>query len=257
MDLLVDPYFRGWLRSGGTDLTKISPSAEPGWEAFKLLRQAIEDQRFSGAYQCIRRGILQLYGIDLDKLNRQTAGQLDSMIAERYQDPFRCCYKTAMQRAHFSELVRIVHPEFYVSDANPETAAEEKAFTHTLMRIDPFLDLTDSSSPRYKAMAAMAHVEPADAASWRTFLRNIFDRAAAQGALGIKQLQAYRRNLDYQPRVDSDVRWSAQLTPAETTIFQDWVMHECCRLADERGWPTKPMWAQIICHSRSLCHSGR
>ena len=236
MDLLLDPYFRGWLRSGGTDLTKISPSAEPGWEAFKLLRQAIEDQRFSGAYQCIRRGILQLYGIDLDKLNRQTAGQLDSMIAERYQDPFRW-YKTVMRRAHFSELIRIVHPEFYVSGANPETAAEEKTFTHTLMRIDPFLDLTDSSSPRYKAMAAMAQVEPADAASWRVFLRNIFDRAAAQGALGIKQLQAYRRNLDYQPRADGDVRWSGQLTPAETTVFQDWVMHECCRLADERGWP--------------------
>jgi predicted TIM-barrel fold metal-dependent hydrolase len=236
MDLLLDPYFRGWLRSAGTDLTKIVPSAEPGWKAFQVLRQAIEDQRFTGAYQCIRRGILQLYGIDLDRLDEQTAGQLDSRIAERYQDPFRW-YKTAMQRAHFSELIRIVHPEFYVSDANPKTAAEEKAFTHTIMRIDPFLDLTDSSSPRYKAMAAMAQVEPRDATTWRAFLRNIFNRAAAQRALGIKQLQAYRRNLDYQVRADGDVRWSGQLTPAETSVFQDWVMHECCRLADERGWP--------------------
>jgi predicted TIM-barrel fold metal-dependent hydrolase len=236
MDLLLDPYFRGWLRSGGTDLTKISPSSVPGWESFMLLRQAIEDQRFTGGYQCIRRGILQLYGTDLGKLNRQTAGQLDSMIAERYQNPFRW-YKTAMQRAHFSELIRIVHPEFYVSDQNPATAAEEKAFTHTLMRIDPFLDLTDSSSPRYRAMSAMAQVEPADAASWRAFLRNIFDRAAARGALGIKQLQAYRRNLDYRLRTDGEVRWSGRLTPAETTVFQDWVMHECCRLADERSWP--------------------
>jgi predicted TIM-barrel fold metal-dependent hydrolase len=236
MDLLLEPYFRGWLRNGGADLTKIAPSAEPGWETFNLLCAAIEDQRFTGVYQCTRRGILQLYGIDLDKLNRQTAGQLDSMIAAHYQDPFRW-YKTAMQRAHFSELIRIVHPEFYVSDANPQTAAEEKAFTHTLMRIDPFLDLTDSTAPRYKALAAMAQAEPADAASWRTFLRNIFDRAAAQGALGIKQLQAYRRNLDYQPRADGEVRWSGERTAAETTVFQDWVMHECCRLADERGWP--------------------
>ena len=73
MDLLLEPYFRGWLRNGGADLTKIAPSAEPGWETFNLLCAAIEDQRFTGVYQCTRRGILQLYGIDLDKLNRQTA----------------------------------------------------------------------------------------------------------------------------------------------------------------------------------------
>jgi hypothetical protein len=98
-------------------------------------------------------------------------------------------------------------------------------FSHRINNIPP-----KNRQPR-------AQIEPADAASWRTFLRNIFDRAAAQGALGIKQLQAYRRNLDYQPRADGDLRWSGQRTPAETTVFQDWVMHECCRLADERGWP--------------------
>jgi hypothetical protein len=164
MDLLLDPYFRGWLRSGGTDLTKISPSAEPGWESFKLLRQAIEDQRFTGAYQCIRRGILQLYGIDLDKLNRQTAGQLDSMIAKRYQDPFRW-YKTAMQRAHFSELIRIVHPEFYVSDVNPETAAEEKAFTHTLMRIDLFTAFQEQLGLKLNSTKALVEVVVIDKVS--------------------------------------------------------------------------------------------
>ena len=32
MDLVLDPYFRGWLRDAGADLTRISPSAEPGWD---------------------------------------------------------------------------------------------------------------------------------------------------------------------------------------------------------------------------------
>jgi len=39
MDLLLEPYFRGWLTAGGTDLTTLSVS---GWEAFTLLRPALE-----------------------------------------------------------------------------------------------------------------------------------------------------------------------------------------------------------------------
>ena len=56
-------------------------------------------------------------------------------------------------------------------EANPEAAAEEKAFTHTIMRIDPFLDPLDPDSPRRRALTAVAGVEPA---------------AAAGGARGIK-----------------------------------------------------------------------
>src|SRR5664279_2885615 len=101
---------------------------ESGWEAFQLLRPALEVQRFTGVYQCTRRGILKLYGVDLDRLDQRRAVALDSAIASRYADPFPW-YKAAMAQAHFSELIRIVHPEFYASQANPETAAEEKAFT--------------------------------------------------------------------------------------------------------------------------------
>jgi predicted TIM-barrel fold metal-dependent hydrolase len=244
MDLLLEPYFGGWLADGGTDLTTFSARGlafrdlvrESGWEAFSLLRPALERHRFTGVYQCTRRGIMQLYGIDLDRLNQRTAATLDSAIASRYANPFPW-YKTAMRQAHFSELIRIVHPEFYANEANPETAAEEKSFTHTIMRVDPFLELIHGDSPRRRALTAIAGVEPVDAVTWRAFLRAIFNRADAQGAVGIKQLQAYRRSLEYLPRADAEVRWSGKRAPAETTAFQDWVMHECCKLAEERRWP--------------------
>ncbi|MEO8125471.1 MAG: amidohydrolase family protein [Bryobacteraceae bacterium] len=237
MDLVLEPYFRGWLAAGGADLAAVRDRMRgPGWEAFTLLRPALADQRFTGVYQCTRRGILQLYGADLDKLDQRGATALDEAVAARYADPFPW-YRNAMRQAHFSDLIRVVHPEFYASAANPQTAVEEKAFTHTVMRIDPLLELADTGSARGRALAAIAGVEPADAATWRAFLRAIFDRAAAAGALGIKQLQAYRRSLEYLPRADGDVRWSGKRTAEETTVFQDWVMHECCKLAEERGWP--------------------
>jgi len=48
-------------------------------------------------------------GIDLDRLNKRGAATLDSAVASRYANPFPW-YKTAMRQAHFSELIRIVHP---------------------------------------------------------------------------------------------------------------------------------------------------
>ncbi len=209
---------------------------ESGWEAFSLLRPALEQHRYTGVYQCTRRGILQLYGVDLDRLDKQSAWKLDAAVASRYAKLFEW-YKTAMREARFSQLIRIVHPEFYATDESLGSAAQERSFTHTIMRIDPFLDLGNEDSPRRRALARIAGVEPVDPASWREFLRALFERAARQRARGIKQLQAYRRNLEYLPRTDSEVRWTGKRTAAEVTVFQDWVMHECCKLADDYNWP--------------------
>lgn len=244
MDLLLEPYLRGWLSRAGTDLAVLSASGKPltelvgesGWEAFSSLRPALERHRYTGVYQCTRRGILQLYGIDLDQLDRRSAKALDEAVSSRYSKLFGW-YKTAMRRAHFSKLIRIVHPEFYAGDETSESAAEERSFTDTIMRIDPFLGLGNEDSPRRRALASIAGVEPADAATWREFLRALFARAARKGARGIKQLQAYRRSLEYLPRSDSEVRWLGKRTPAEVTVFEDWVMHECCKLAEEYAWP--------------------
>lgn len=244
LDLLLEPYLNGSLREGGAEISKLSSGGktfgelrrESPWAAFQLLRPALEPHRFTGMYQCTRRGILQFYGFDLDRLDRSTSSALDEAVAARYDRLFPW-YRTAMRKAGFSELIRPVHPEYYASSANADSSAEERAFTHTVMRIDPMVQLSDAATPRYRSLAAAAQVEPGDAASWRRFLRALFDRAAAQGCLGIKQLQAYRRTLEYLPRADAEVRWSGQRTPAERVVFEDWVVHECCKLAEERGWP--------------------
>jgi predicted TIM-barrel fold metal-dependent hydrolase len=146
-------------------------------------------------------------------------------------------YREAMRRCHFTELIRPVHPEYCVRDASPETAQEERAFTHTVLRIDPFLDLWPRECPRRTVLAEIAGVTPVDAATWRAFLAKTFEIAAQKGCVGIKQLQAYTRTLEFIPREDGDVVWTGALSPIEVRAFQDWVVHECCRLANERGWP--------------------
>ena len=244
LDLLLDPYFGGCLWMAGEDWgvwasesgeTDFWPWARMHHEAvWAKLWPAIERQRFVGMFQCIRRGVLALYDVDLAE--GPPPEDLNAAIAKNYEHIFDW-YQTVMGRAHFTKLIRPVHPEFYIREESPDHARRERAFTHTVMRIDPLLEFWPEACPRRDALAANVRVIPKNAESWRAFIAAVFDLAADRGALGIKQAQAYSRTLEFLPREDREVQWSGDLTPEHVRTFQDWVVHECCRQAEQRGWP--------------------
>lgn len=231
-DLVIDPYLRGVLLSSGTDRTSL---ARDGWSISPSLRSTLREHQFNGIYQCTRRGILALYGSDISNLDAASGSRLDNGIESNYKAPF-AWYRKAMSTAHFSELIRPVHPEFYRQQESPASAREE-AFTRTVMRIDPFLDFWTLPPERRKRFAELSGIEPRDATSWRTFLAYWFDQAQQNRAVGIKQLQAYRRDLDFQPRSGNDIdQWSEPSSPDARRKLQDWIAHECCKQAHDRGW---------------------
>ena len=257
-DILLDPYFRGSLASAGDGPDRVAQARglhdfrawalENPDDAFKALSALIDRHRLTGTYQCIRRGVQALYDTDISAEFDLAA--LDAAIAANYAQPFSW-YKRSMRIAHFSGVIRPVHPEFYVREASSGAANDERAFTRTVMRIDPLLDMWKAECPRRDALAKTHGVTPKDAESWRAFLAKLFDRAGARGAIGIKQLEAYARDLDFKPREDADVVWSGALAPDQVRVFQDWMVHECCRLADARGWPH-----QIHVGTHNLAHSS-
>jgi len=236
LDLLLEPYLTDLLSDAAGKIDKDALRKRSAWEALETLRPALQPQEFSGTFQCTRRGLLDLYGVDLWDLNRGACAQLDDAISRNYAHHFEW-YRTVMRKAGFSRLIRPVHPEFYARQESPESARQETSFTQTVMRIDPLLDLWPRASARRGSLAAIAGVEPVDAKTWRAFLGNLFDLAARNGALGTKQLQAYGRDLDFVPREDSEVVWSGDLTPPQVRVLQDWVVHECSKQAHDRGWP--------------------
>lgn len=245
-DLVLDPYAASWMRTAGRDLQPLL--AEKGYKdmrtywnasgaaALRNFSAAMQPLALSGVFQCTRRGIERLHGADLISFSQEEWSKADQSIARQYSSIFDG-YVSAMKRLNFSGLIRPVHPEFYSKAASPEARKKEAAFTDTVMRIDPFLDLWEEKSERLKTLAALVDELPGDANSFRRFLRKWFDRAAAMGAVGIKQLQAYRRTFNFEMHGDETVKFRGKLTDNEITAFQDWVMHECCKLADERGWP--------------------
>ena len=140
-----------------------------------------------------------------------------------------------MQRVGFTELIRPVHPEFYFTIDN-EDARHEMSFTMTVMRIDPLLSFWEDSE-RKEQLFEKVGGQARDAVSWRAFLEKLITIAGEQGCVGIKQLQAYRRNLDFEKPGDGEVKFEGELTGNEQIIFENWVVNECCKLANELNWP--------------------
>ena len=245
-DLVLDPYLGSWIGSTGVDINLLSrlagrPNISTWWDqqpeqALDAIRPNLERQLSTGTFLCTQRGVRLLYGVNIGTLGLNDWIRADEAVKEAYRDMF-AWYQSAMNKAHFTELIRPVHPEFYLRTANKKAAAVERSFTHTVMRIDPLLGLWAVNCPRRVALAEATGIEPKDPKSWRTFIERLFDIAENNGAIGIKQLQAYSRNLDFKPRADSEALWSGDLKPDEVIIFQDWVVNECCKQANERGWP--------------------
>ncbi len=244
-DIVLDPYAASWMRSAGRDPNEAAAASgftsQKEWFA-KDPRRALEKFKtlvhplvLTGVFQSTRRGIQHLYGMDIAKFETDDWVKADLQIRDNYAEIFSW-YRSAMTKANFSNLVRPVHPEYYFKKESDQSAKEEASFTRTVLRIDPFLDLWKPNDKRREALSGLAGIEPADASSFRKFIGRMFDVAGENNAVGIKQLQAYFRSFNFLERKDSEVVFRGDLTPEQIIVFQDWVMHECCRQANERNW---------------------
>jgi hypothetical protein len=245
VDLVADPYLYGNMlaagdtsrealaRRGADDLWTLALEDFP--EAWSLLFGWLVNHEPTGAYRCVRRGIRRLYGVTLEEAGWEELRRANERVERNYSGLFGW-YAEVMEETHFSGLVRPVHPEYFFRCDDEQSARREREITLPILRIDPFLDMWTEASVRRDALSELIGVEPGDAPTWRRFLLALFDRCRVYGNVGIKQLQAYRRILDFPNPGDREVRFRGELSPGEVKRFQDWVVNECCKLADDAGW---------------------
>lgn len=245
INLLIDPYMSGNLQGTGINPEKfiteegltvniMELAGESPKKALSLLKEILKENSKTGTFLTTRLGIEHLYDCTLDLENEAHMLELSVSIAKNYNSLFDW-YESAMKRVGFTGLIRPVHPEFYFTIDN-ELARRELSFTRTVMRIDPLLSFWDESD-RKSALFEKIGAEAGDAASWRDFLEKMITLAKENGCVGIKQLQAYRRHLDFEDPGDGDVKFEGDLTRNEQMIFENWVVNECSKLANELNWP--------------------
>lgn len=258
VDVLIDPYISGNLRNAGITPTKIAAenrmvdifelAQNSPKQSLQMLKTILTSQQFTGTYLCLREGFRFAYNIDINDLDNSRLLKLNKIIHSNYQNLFQW-YSTLCKKAHLSNLIRPVHPEFFNSPFN-SFSKEENSITSYVLRIDPLLDMWKDSSRKDK-IAHITGIEPGDPKSWRTCLENLFQLVSTKGAVGIKQLQAYRRDLNFSHREDNSVKFGGALSKADVHIFKDWIVNECCKLAHDKNWPH-----QVHVGTHNLPHSN-
>ena len=83
-DIVLEPYFRGVLTSSKVD--RESLNKERGWSK---LKESIGDHTFNGIFQCTRRGIQFLYGLDIAATGDNSTSRLNEMIDRNYTNSVR------------------------------------------------------------------------------------------------------------------------------------------------------------------------
>ncbi len=252
MHLILDAYFGGFVWSSGSEPNLVAKTfgfdnvlevaSKAPARQMEVLQPVLRYHRLQGAFQCTRLGIQRLYGVDIEHAKPEQIEKLDEQIGRNYLQIFGW-YAQAMKKASFSHLIRPVHPDFYYKQHTVESATAEMAITNTILRIDPFCEMWKTNDKSRDWLAAQTGVDPADAASWQAFLQSIFQQSTKFRNTGIKQLQAYTRDLDFEAVSDAEVKFRGELSPTEVRTFQNWIVNECCKLASERGWPLQ-------------CHTG-
>lgn len=244
-DLLFCPYLHGHLVAGGFDTGAFAADhghpdivamarVEPDTVLAGVLPH-LRDQRSTGTVTCLTLGLRLLYGFDLDGLTVTNYDGLSDTINRRYRNTF-AWYLQAMEAAHLEGPYRPSALSFLFEQADPESAALEMSFTKALLRVDEYLAPAHKANTRFRYAMNRTGIEPTDAASWRAFVDATMEMARAAGCIGIKQLQAYHRDLDFQFADDNAVDFGAE-TGKPLWTLQNWVFHRFCERANDYGWP--------------------
>ncbi len=207
-------------------------------QAWDSARPILRDVHSTGWFSCLAEGFRVLYNVDLmrivdsDSQNVEPILQLDGAVQRRYRKLTQW-YKEAYELTGIEYILRPTQLEFGFQIENPK----ERELMAPLLRIDQFCEFYINRTGAMEYCVEKTGVDPTNADEFREFLAKVFQAADEAGFVGTKQLQAYRRPLDFIRPKDSEVCFEPAKDRGKRLTFGNFVMYECAQLAAERDWP--------------------
>ena len=157
---------------------------------------------------------------------------MDQLIQRRYHNPSRW-YENACRALGIERILRPVQLEFGYKKDDPKEAETMSP----LLRIDRFCEFYHKPVDSMRFCVEKTGIDPKNADEFREFLSKCFELADKANFKGTKQLQAYRRPLNFVRPKDSEVVFESTDDLEKRRTFGNFVVFECAELAAKRNWP--------------------
>ena len=185
-DLLLSPYYAGPLFAAG-----YQPSDGPLGQKksflqwFERIRPSLALTQNIGTYRTLSIAFRSLYGCTLE--DAASAWRLNQQIESNYSN-YPAWYQSVMQRANTKRIIKPVHPQYFRNAAD----GFETPYAKPIARIDSLFGLIRDGGLDFTCLQRSMGLFPQKlddcVEAVDHFYSLIQDRA-----VGIKQLQAYRR----------------------------------------------------------------
>ncbi len=234
VDLLNGAYVR--------DLAPIPvrQANEPVAQWWEKSSETFADVRATGFYQCLRLGLRDLYGVDLNSLGPAVAAALDDKILAHYQD----------ERWTEEVITRWSNIELMLIDPYWGRLSLPSGYRFSVPVLNVSMLLKGYHPANFPATAAENPYAIAESTGvvvksldeYLALVERLFQTAKDRGAVSIKTIRAYDRTLLFE-NVPKDRaaaifgRPAATLTPQEIRDFEDFMMWRLVELSAKYDLP--------------------
>lgn len=233
-DLLLSPYYAGPLFAAGYQPgDDYLGQKEPFLQWFERIGPSLAFTQNLGTYRTLSVAFEALYGCALG--DAASAWRLNQQIESNYSN-YPAWYQSVMQRSNTKQMIKPVHPQYF-RDA-PE--GFETPYVKPIARIDSLLGLIHDNRLDFTCLQRAIGIIPQKLDDCIESVDRFFSLIQNR-AVGIKQLQAYRRPLHTAAPTYPEARQAfpeALVHGGEAArIVQDY-LHRCIlEKAEQRSLP--------------------
>jgi len=214
--------------SGGKPL-RVQDLEVPLAERWALFRTSWQEARLTGYGRALARSTRDLYGVDLDALTPDTPRQLNERIAAEN--------RPGLYRRVLKEKARI---DLSIVDIG-NTRVDSEFFV-PVIRFDSFVSVHNKKD--LENLGTQNGIAVNGLGDFVRALEGAFEKAAREGAVGVKSGLAYSRRIYYPRPSDAEaeaafskVNGGGAVSAEEVLPLQNYMMHQVCRLAAKHQLP--------------------